>query len=262
MTANVEQMGKTLMHNGADMKKNIIVTTSWDDGHPLDVRLAELLSSFGILGTFYVPLDYKPLPIMAADQICTLKAMGMEIGSHTQTHPILTKLPKHQVLYELVESKKILEDITREPVVSLAYPEGKFNPTIRPWVAEAGYKLARTTVAFRTEVPFAPLYMPVSFQFFPHGRTVHIRHALKERNLRGIMNWQRFWRMESDLMQLSELMLEHIFEYGGILHLWGHSWEIEEFGLWGLLEAVLSRIAIQRGVLYLTNAQTLEAIRQ
>ncbi len=76
------------------------------------------------------------------------------------------------------------------------------------------------------------------------------------------MNWHRFWRMESDLVKLSELMLEHLFECEGILHIWGHSWEIEEFGLWGLLEAVLSRVANQRGVLYLTNSQTLEAIRQ
>ncbi|MGH8065938.1 MAG: polysaccharide deacetylase family protein [Candidatus Entotheonellia bacterium] len=250
------------MRNGVDREKIIIVTTSWDDGHPLDVRLAKLLSSYGILGTFYVPLNYGPFPIMAAEQIRTLKAIGMEIGSHTQTHPVLTKLSRNQVLHELVESKRILENVSGEPVVSLAYPKGKFNSTIHPWVAAAGYKLARTTVSFRTEMEFAPLSMPVSFQFFRHPRTVHIRHALKERNLRGIMNWHRFWRMESDLVKLSELMLEHLFECEGILHIWGHSWEIEEFGLWGLLEAVLSRVANQRGVLYLTNSQTLEAIRQ
>jgi peptidoglycan-N-acetylglucosamine deacetylase len=247
---------------GADMKKIIIVTTSWDDGHPLDIRLAKLLSSYGILGTFYVPLNYGSFPIMRAEQIRTLSAIGMEIGSHTRTHPVLTKLSRNQVLHELVESKRTLENISREPVMSLAYPEGKFNSRIRPWVAEAGYKLARTTVAFRTEVQFAPLYMPVSFQFFPHPRTVHLRHALKERNLWGIVSWHRFWRMESDPMRLVELMLQHIFECGGILHMWGHSWEIEEFDLWGVLEAVLSRVANQGGVLYLTNSQTLGAIGQ
>jgi peptidoglycan/xylan/chitin deacetylase (PgdA/CDA1 family) len=245
---------------GANMKKIIIVTTSWDDGHPLDVRLAQLLSSYGISGTFYVPLNYGSFPIIPAEQIHTLKAIGMEIGSHTLTHPVLTKLSRDQVLHELVASKRILENISGEPVVSLAYPEGKFNSTIGPWVAAAGYKLARTTVAFRTEVQFAPFSMPVSFQFFPHPRAVHIRHALKEGNLRGIVNWHQFWRMESDLLKLSELMLEHVLEYGGILHMWGHSWEIEEFGLWGVLEAVLSHVANQRGVLYLTNSQTLDAI--
>jgi len=250
------------MRNGVDREKISIVTTSWDDGHPLDVRLAKLLSSYGILGTFYVPLNNGAFPIMAAEQIRSLKTIGMEIGSHTETHPVLTKLSRDQVLHELIKSKRILENISGEPVVSLAYPKGKFNSTIPPWVAAAGYKLARTTVAFRTEVQFAPLSMPVSFQFFPHPRIVHLRHALKERNLRGIVNWYRFWWMESDLINLSELVLEHVLEYGGILHIWGHSWEIEEFGLWGLLEAVFSRVANQRGVLYLTNSQTLEAMRQ
>jgi peptidoglycan-N-acetylglucosamine deacetylase len=249
------------MRTSADRKKMTIVTTSWDDGHPLDVRLAKLLSSYGILGTFYVPLNYEPFPLMAAEQLCTLKAMGMEIGSHTLTHPVLTRVSRDQGLHELVASKRILENISGQPVVSLAYPEGKLNSTIRPWVAAAGYKLARTTVAFRTEVQFASLSMPVSFQFFRHPRTVHIRHALRERNLRGILNWHRFWRMESDLLKLSELMWEHVLEYGGILHIWGHSWEIEQFGLWGLLEAVLSSVANQRGVLYLTNSQSLDAIR-
>ena len=250
------------MHHGIDRGKIAIVTTSWDDGHPLDVRLARLLSSYGILGTFYVPLNYEPFPIMAAEQIRTLTAIGMEIGSHTRTHPVLTKLSRDQVLYELVESKRILENISGEPVVSLAYPKGKFNSTIQPWVAAAGYKLARTTMAFRTEVRFASLSMPVSFQLFPHPPSVHIRHALKENNLRGIKNWYRLWRMENDLIKLSELMLKYVLECGGIFHVWGHSKEIEEFGLWGLLEAVCSRVAHQRGVLYLTNSQILEAVRQ
>lgn len=248
------------MRNGAGMKKTSIVTTSWDDGHPLDLRLAHLLSSYGILGTFYVPLHHRLFPAIAAGQIRTLRTRGMEIGSHTLTHPNLAKLRKKQGLHELMESKRILENTLGEPVVSLCYPEGKFNPTVRSWVVEAGYQLARTTAAFRTDTKFDPFCMPVSFQLFPHPHTVHIRHALKEGNLRGMMDWYRFWRMESDLIKLSELILGHILEYGGILHIWGHSWEVEKLGLWGLLEEVLRLIANRRGVLYLTNSQVLHEI--
>lgn len=32
------------------------ITTSWDDGHPLDLRVAELLSEYHLQGTFYVPI--------------------------------------------------------------------------------------------------------------------------------------------------------------------------------------------------------------
>ena len=33
------------------------ITTSWDDGHPLDFRIAELLSEYRLRGTFYVPME-------------------------------------------------------------------------------------------------------------------------------------------------------------------------------------------------------------
>ena len=38
------------------MKKNLIkiVTTSWDDGHKLDLKLAKLLKKYGVPATFYI----------------------------------------------------------------------------------------------------------------------------------------------------------------------------------------------------------------
>jgi hypothetical protein len=184
----------------------------------------------------------------------------MEIGSHTLTHPDLTKLSKKQALRELVEAKKKLEDIVGEQVVSFCYPAGKFNPMVRSWVIEAEYKLARTTLAFRISRKFDSFCMPVSFQFFPHTRITSTRHALKEGNLRGLINWCRLWKMESNLIQLLELLLTSIQKNGGILHIWGHSWEIEKFHLWGLLEEALRRIANLPEVLYLTNSQILDVV--
>jgi SAM-dependent methyltransferase len=37
------------------MKSPTYITTSWDDGHPTDLRVAALLAKYGIAGTFYVP---------------------------------------------------------------------------------------------------------------------------------------------------------------------------------------------------------------
>jgi len=243
-------------------EKVAIVTTSWDDGHPLDLRLAQLLASHGILGTFYMALRYNNFPRMSKEQMRIIRQMGMEIGSHTLTHPILTKLDQSELLRELHESKTILEDMLRESIVSLCYPKGKFNRRVCLATAEAGYQLARTTVAFRPEIHFDPFRMPVSFQFFPHTCMVHVCHALKRGNLKGITNWCRFWRAERDLPRLATFSVEYILKHGGIMHLWGHSWEVEKYGLWDLLEEVLRRIAHRPGVLYLTNSQVLNVISQ
>jgi peptidoglycan-N-acetylglucosamine deacetylase len=250
------------MCNAIDVKHAALVTTSWDDGHPLDVRLAEMLGKYGVLGTFYIPLNYTKFPVMANEELRALQAMGMEIGSHTLTHPNLTKLSKHRALHELVASRHRLEDIVGEPIVSFCYPAGKFNSITRSWVVEAGYKLARTTVAFRIEREFDPFYMPVSFQFFPHRRIVSIRHALKEGNMMGVINWSTLWKMESNPVQLVKLVLEYILANGGLLHIWGHSWEIEQCHLWGALEEALRYIANVRGALYLTNSQSLALARE
>ncbi len=250
------------MCNRSTAEKVAIVTTSWDDAQPLDVRLAEMLGSYGLRGTFYIPLKYDGHTVMNTHEIRSIKKMEMEIGSHTVTHSVLTKLSSESVLREVTESKKLLEDMLGEPVLSFSYPEGRFNKMVRSQVVEAGYTLARTTVSFRIESNFDPFCMPVSFQFFPRTRTVHIRHTLKEGNLKGIMNWFRFCKMEVDTVKLLDMLFDYVLKYGGIFHIWGHSWEIEKFGLWGLLEEVLKRIANRQGVLYLTNSQALGMVNQ
>ncbi len=255
--------GRTaLMRNGTEVRLAAMVTTSWDDGHPLDIRLAELLRKYGVSGTFYIPLNYHEVPVMAEDAMRALSAMGMEIGSHTLTHPKLTTLREEQALHELVESKSRLEDIVGQPIVSFCYPAGKFNSRTRSWVAKAGYELGRTTLAFRTERRFDPFSMPVSIQFLPHPRLILIRHALKEGNLTGLLNWCSRWHMEFDPVHLVETIFEYILHNGGILHIWGHSWEIEQFRLWGALEEALKRIANMQGALYLTNSQVVGRVHQ
>ena len=216
----------------SEPRKLAVVTTSWDDGHPLDVRLAGLLASCGLRGTFYVPVSAAGLQRMTKEQMLTIRRMGMEIGSHTVTHPILTLLDDAAVRRELVDSKKYLQTLLAEPVTAFCYPMGVFNRRLSSLVRGAGYQVGRTTMAFRTDHEFDPIRMPVSFQFLPHPHQVHVRHALKEGNGKGLINWYRLWRMEKDLLRLSERMLEHILEFGGVLHIWGHSWEIEERGLW------------------------------
>jgi peptidoglycan/xylan/chitin deacetylase (PgdA/CDA1 family) len=219
------------------------ITTSWDDGHPLDLRLAEILTRHGLTGTFYIPTNYSEWPLMTRSQIVELDRMGMEIGSHTKNHAILPELTDERVRLELVESRKALEDLLGKPVPAFCFPKGKFDLRTCRLVREAGYKVARTTVGFRTERNFDPACMPVSVQFVPHRRHIHLRHALKEGNAKGLLNWYRYCRLESDLQQLCRRMLDRAKDVGGVFHLWGHSWEVDQLGLWRQLENVLSTAA-------------------
>ena len=87
--------------------------------------------------------------IMNWEQIRDLAASGMEIGSHTVNHPILSRIPEKQVWYEIAESKKRLENQLRQSVTSFCYPNGKkedFNETAKRLLKKAGYRSAVTTI--------------------------------------------------------------------------------------------------------------------
>src|SRR5450631_2232578 len=92
-------------------RRPAIVTTSWDDGHPLDLRVAELLEAHGLRGTFYVPLEYAGWPRLTPSQMRGMQAAGMEIGSHTVSHPRFTRLPDDSARRELEDSRDGLEQI-------------------------------------------------------------------------------------------------------------------------------------------------------
>jgi peptidoglycan/xylan/chitin deacetylase (PgdA/CDA1 family) len=220
------------------MTPDAFITTSWDDGHPLDLRLAELLLRYGLKGTFYVPTNCSEWPLITTS-VRELLGMGMEIGSHTVSHAILPNATDSLVRYELTESKKTLEDLAARPITAFCFPKGRFNARTCLRVQEAGYRVARTTVAFHTERQFNPACMPVSVQFVPHSRQIHCRHALKERNGKGLLFWCHECGLETNLRKLCLRMLDRVATRGGVFHLWGHSWEVDRLGLWDELEEVL-----------------------
>jgi len=73
-----------------------------------------------------------------------MKAAGMVIGSHTQTHGILGQMLPETQQWELTESKKNIEASLHDSVESLAYPvgiRGAFTETTESLARSAGYKM-------------------------------------------------------------------------------------------------------------------------
>ena len=80
-------------------------------------------------------------------QVREMHSAGISFGSHTVTHPILSRCARDQVRMELVESKAILEKGLEADVSTLAYPSGRVQDvgaTARELAREAGYELAVT----------------------------------------------------------------------------------------------------------------------
>ena len=86
-----------------------------------------------------------PAPLMDKAQVREWLAAGNQIGSHTLTHPFLTRLPREQAREEIAASRKKLEDTFGVAVEHFCYPYGDWNVAVRGLVAEAGYRTACTT---------------------------------------------------------------------------------------------------------------------
>ena len=84
-------------------------------------------------------------PIMDASQVRDWLAAGHDIGSHTLTHPFLTRLAPEQAREEIFASKKKLEDFFGRSIEHFCYPYGDWNAAVRDCVIEAGYRTACTT---------------------------------------------------------------------------------------------------------------------
>ena len=109
--------------------RNPIITTSWDDGHPLDIKVAELLKKYSIKGTFYIPIRNWANDSISKEDIIQI-SKDFEIGGHTYNHAILTYIPEHRMKLELVESKRELETIVNNQIISFCYPLGQYNQRI------------------------------------------------------------------------------------------------------------------------------------
>lgn len=88
----------------------------------------------------------KPFPLMTAEQIKAMADSGyIEIGGHTLSHPMLSKLSEQEQRREILENKQQLEAIINKPLISFAYPYGDLNETSKKLTSELGYQYSVAT---------------------------------------------------------------------------------------------------------------------
>lgn len=74
------------------------------------------------------------------DKLREWQAAGLEIGSHTLTHPFLTQCDEKELEQELISSKMIIEEKLDTQIDFLCYPYGFFNAKTIAVARKVGYK--------------------------------------------------------------------------------------------------------------------------
>lgn len=219
------------------------IVTSWDDGHPSDLRLADLLARHGLRGTFFVPRrNSEGRPTMAPDDLARLVAMGFEIGAHTADHVRLDALDESAAARQIDDGLKYLEDSIGGRVRGFAYPGGWPGRYGRA-LAAARFDYARTTRMFRLDAGRDPYDVPTTMQFYPHSRGALLRNFARggAHGARLAPALRRLAAREpvaalADLARMAQAR-------GGILHVWGHSWEFDALDLWADAERAFAALA-------------------
>lgn len=139
-------------------EKGVVIT--FDDGYESVYKFAfPILQKYSFVASVFIITGYvgkfndwdvtwgKRFRHLSWEQIKELAKYGFFFGSHTVSHPDLTKLDSKSLQYELSCSKKTLEDKIGKRVDFLSYPLGKYNTKVQEMVKETGYQKAFTISA-------------------------------------------------------------------------------------------------------------------
>jgi hypothetical protein len=244
---------KTKTETFLTAEKLTIATTSWDDGSPKDFKVAELLHARALGGTFYVPFGHERHQVLNASDLRCLRREGFEIGGHGLSHVTLPSLSTEQIDWEVRGCKERLEEILGERLDSFCYPRGRFSRRVQQRLRMAGYKTARTTRMLGIKTDFDPFEMPTTLQVYPHKTSTYAKNLAKAWNMRGLCSYSLQFRHLSSWLELGKTLFDFVLRDGGIWHLYGHSWEIEELDLWAELQEMLDYVSKRPGVAYVSN---------
>lgn len=136
-----------------DPSKKYIVL-SIDDGYRDNYEYAfPLLKKYNLKAVIYIIANNVGKKMGGNDYFGWEEAKEMldsnlvMIGSHTMDHPDLSKLNEEQLTYQIIHSKKVIDENLKISITDFCYPYGKYSDLAIEIVKRAGYSNA-TTVAY------------------------------------------------------------------------------------------------------------------
>ena len=99
-------------------------------------------------GSSYPPPSQPPVyPMLEMPHIFELADAGWKFGSHSMTHPRLSQLPRETLHTELESSRRLISEVTGQPVNTIAYPFGAWSPAVAAEARRCGYQWGFTIKA-------------------------------------------------------------------------------------------------------------------
>ena len=181
-----------------------LVGLTFDDGYEDFVQAAlPVLENLGFTATVFViggmlgeendwQHYYEPRPrlrLLTADGVREVAARGMEVGSHSMTHPKLAGLDPELLDREVGESRRILNELLDQPVEGFCYPYGSLDGAAVRAVRRAGYAYACAVYeedeSDEYSLPRIPVSERDSLARFAAKLSVYWQYSAAKSRLRG-----------------------------------------------------------------------------
>lgn len=221
---------------------------SFDDGRKDDIQLVKLMNKYGLIGTFHLNSNKLGTAGYLTKEEIKQLFKDHEVSVHSANHPNLTSLSKIDVIYEVLEDRKKLEQLTGYPVRGMAYPFGNSNDFVIDAIKGLGIEYARTVGdTYNFSIPDDFLKWHPSIHLF--GKTNYIPNdtANDRKELSG------FYQLMNDFISTRELAL---------LDVWGHSWEMgNNQSKWDETEKFFKMLANNPTIHYTTQINVVDYIK-
>ncbi len=129
-----ERLADRLMEAPQDATRDRAAQEAW---------LGEVAASLGIDWDGF--LRSRLFHLMTADELRDMARRGFDMQLHTHRHR--TPRDKDAFCREVLENRRILEELTRRPATHFCYPSGDVDAMFLPWLRELGVATATTTAA-------------------------------------------------------------------------------------------------------------------
>ena len=139
------------INNDSKNYKGINLALTFDDGFKNNLEfVAEFLNQYQIPIHIYVCTKFLKNNYTNYLNLNELKKLSnfqnVTIGSHSLSHPFLSKLSNKEIQFELSESKKIIEDIISCEVNQISYPNGSYSNVVVKIAEQLGYLIGLTSI--------------------------------------------------------------------------------------------------------------------
>lgn len=229
------------MFNG----KNKALTFSFDDGVEQDKRLIEILNRYNLKSTFNINSELLGRPgklvretysvnhnKIAKEEVSELYK-GHELAAHTLTHPLLTALSEEEIIRQVEEDRKNIEELCGYDVIGMAYPCGGENNDDR--VAEI--------IKNNTKIKYV--------------RTIKSTHSFDLQDNLYRFNPTVHASKWDKLFELGEEFLKLETEEDKLFYVWGHSYEFDIDSSWNKFEEFCKMMSNKDDIFYGTNKEVL-----